>query len=429
MLALSAIARLAAPETIGDALNAESCFAKFDERYRVELAFIIARDCQRLFIICIAQGISLSFFAKTTARVGRHDSLTTFVDNDLPLTNSYDMDPKFYASFINKFYSYQYKLLTPHFEAGVFDMPLSHKTAVPVKQGKWLSEGAEGEIYDVRVHRELCPLPIRTKRSAWSLKYALKVMKDGATEIAFLRELQAINFNHPHLLMPHFGFSYSGKNFLVSDKAVGDLDYLFETSEPADIGATSSWLWAQMRGLADALASVHDLEPGVSTGYLHDIKPQNILVFLVEGEHPVLKFTDWGFAKITPNAGRGSHKTFGGGDIAYAPPERSAGMEISRPYDIWSLGCMFMEMLVWFTEGRKGYLDFTAARIQEFDRDVQFHLHGKMSKTVSEKLDDLYAGDWRVAIKVIDAMLRIRPEKRITAAEVVDDLEDNRRDD
>lgn len=148
---------------------------------------------------------------------------------------------------------------------------------------------------------------------------------------------------------------------------------------------------------------------------------------MAQGEQPVLKFIDFGFAKIVSKAsGSSSHKALGRGDIAYAPPERASGIEVSRPYDIWSLGCVFVEMLVWFTEGSKGYSVFTDARIQEFDREVQFHLNGRMTETVSEKLDVLYGGDWRDVVSVIDAMLCGEPQRRITAEEVVAGIQDSR---
>jgi serine/threonine protein kinase len=37
----------------------------------------------------------------------------------------------------------------------------------------------------------------------------------------------------------------------------------------------------------------------------------------------------------------------------YLPPESADSTSTSRPHDVWSLGCVFLEMSVWFLDGEE----------------------------------------------------------------------------
>lgn len=100
-----------------------------------------------------------------------------------------------------------------------------------------------------------------------------------------------------------------------------------------------------------------------------DIKPHNILWFRNEQNdwgHGVLKITDFGLATFhrehTTNQD-GIHNLKG--TNTYVPPEITSGDTVSRSFDNWSLGCVYLEFIVWATLGGQGVQDFAGKRQAE----------------------------------------------------------------
>ncbi|KAH5028567.1 hypothetical protein HBI81_124100 [Parastagonospora nodorum] len=79
---------------------------------------------------------------------------------------------------------------------------------------------------------------------------------------------------------------------------------------------------------------------------------------------PILKLGDWGRVNVNALTGHGSHRTLYRGDWPYHPSESEEDNsgQTSRPYDIWSIGCLYLDLLAWFTGGKAGYKDFGEAR-------------------------------------------------------------------
>lgn len=119
-----------------------------------------------------------------------------------------------------------------------------------------------------------------------------------------------------------------------------------------------------MTGLASAVDHIHHLgpaaigpkqtDPGRSTGYHHDLKLKNILVFF----NDILKISDFGTARLKQAVSAGvSHKTAELiSDPEYAAPDQTMTKKASRPHDIWGLGCIYLEMMVW-AFGLEGEID------------------------------------------------------------------------
>jgi serine/threonine protein kinase len=93
---------------------------------------------------------------------------------------------------------------------------------------------------------------------------------------------------------------------------------------------SESWLAQQFAGIADALQLVHNPETSAQlpsrdmldipsnhperTGYIHDIKPENILVFKKRGDPYLLRLSDFSCARVaeieaTISGKRDSYKT------------------------------------------------------------------------------------------------------------------------
>jgi serine/threonine protein kinase len=174
-----------------------------------------------------------------------------------------------------------------------------------------------------------------------------------------------------------------------------------------------AWIIGQFQGIASGLAKIHVnsgdnsskkrgatlgkelrpqlLNPSVAaaqrqrpegTGYHHDLKPQNILHFpaMADTQNPtsdygIFQIADFGIGKFhSLNSGSGTG-TFRGTQT-YAAPESKVfvkshskdkkdtkpGLKLSRPYDIWSLGCVLLEVTVWLVFGTDGLTDFNDER-------------------------------------------------------------------
>lgn len=128
------------------------------------------------------------------------------------------------------------------------------------------------------------------------------------------------------------------------------------------------WISNQLVGLADALDSIHNLRDGVSWGIIRhgDIKPENIL-WLQSSENPegYLVLSDFGLAKIHKNltSERRSNTQPSGFTAAYRAPETDiADSPRSRSSDIWSFGCVLLEMVCWVLGGYKEVEKFSSVR-------------------------------------------------------------------
>lgn len=127
-----------------------------------------------------------------------------------------------------------------------------------------------------------------------------------------------------------------------------------------------------MHGLATAMHDLHggfpdDPRSNVRHG---DLKPQNILIFQDPGEEKRLVIADVGIAKVHmgPTAVRTQKAT---GTLAttraYEAPEAhpdtvKRDIRRSRTYDVWSLGCIFLEFTIWLLFDVQAVNNFAAHR-------------------------------------------------------------------
>lgn len=138
------------------------------------------------------------------------------------------------------------------------------------------------------------------------------------------------------------------------------------------------WLLGECFGIADALAHVHGQVASAGSprneaarAQIHaDLKLENVLCFAPTPDDPragfVLKLADFGEAELVGQdgivmqvAGRVAHiKT-------YRPPEYSHDGLLTLTYDIWCLGCLFLDFITWALLGYDGVEEFQRARREE----------------------------------------------------------------
>ncbi|KAJ4406778.1 hypothetical protein N0V85_004469 [Neurospora sp. IMI 360204] len=202
---------------------------------------------------------------------------------------------------------------------------------------------------------------IQNSRNEWEREVRthinIKNMKDGK--------------GHPHII-PFFGAIEKGTSrYLLFQWADGGnlRDFWKAHPNPTPTAALVEKFLHQLRGIADALYNLHTFKrDGCADGsYRHgDLKPENILsVSSMHGRQAeqahadfgTLMVSDLGLAKHHPLATNlRRHQTSTEATTwRYQPPEvtieEKKSMGRSRRYDIWSMGCVTLEFIIWLLYG------------------------------------------------------------------------------
>ena len=199
--------------------------------------------------------------------------------------------------------------------------------------------------------------------------------------------------NHPHLIRLLATYKFKGHYHLVFPHATFNLrGYWNQTGVPHWNRETFLWSLNQLSGIASGLNAIHNFRAIVplgsqpanltlqipSGGKLKvaeseekfgrhgDIKPENILWFNeLEGvsEEGILQIADMGLGRFHRLDSRSKVDPRGiSGSPTYSPPEIALDLPVSRAYDIWSLGCVFLEFITWLLEGGSSIYVFASAR-------------------------------------------------------------------
>lgn len=169
--------------------------------------------------------------------------------------------------------------------------------------------------------------------------------------------------NHRHLIRANAAFERgSTRGFIFPWADGGSLADIWRREDTSlnDAGLLS-WALSQIEGLTDGIAAL-------ATSHIRhgDLKPANILCFPTSANdnRGILKVAGAGLAKYHREytAERIIVTTTKFTSRRYMPPEATLeGVVCSRKYDIWSLGCVLLEFLIWLSLGRRRLLDFVAA--------------------------------------------------------------------
>lgn len=196
--------------------------------------------------------------------------------------------------------------------------------------------------------------------------------------------------SHPHLVRLLASYKYRGSYHLVFPYATENLrGYWYRRREPWLQAHTTRWSFEQMRGITAGLDVIHNifhtprplgssLEEGYSKplfvktqevkfGRHGDIKPENILwmnEFECTSKDGILQIADMGLGQFHRLESRSQvNPSTVAGSPTYMPPEVILQQPISRAFDIWSLGCVFLEFCTWLIEGVKGLETFCDGRL------------------------------------------------------------------
>jgi serine/threonine protein kinase len=186
------------------------------------------------------------------------------------------------------------------------------------------------------------------------------------------------------------------------------------------------WIAQQCQGLASAVKRIHGLatwqlkmqsssysvssEAEKTRGRHGDIKPSNILWFKKrEGHCNLLVLSDLGLTRYHSELTNSLVSHIPGSTSTHRAPEVDTGCRISQRYDIWSLGCVFLEFCVWYLQGWDGLERFEDDRQMEkvskgFITDGYYSLIYSKS---GEKRAEVKRSVYKVTHHLTNRMLRI----------------------
>lgn len=200
---------------------------------------------------------------------------------------------------------------------------------------------------------------------------------------------------HPHLVQLLATFQYKGEFYMIFPFANLNLREYWQSTPLSDFShETVLWVLCQMKAIASGLNMVHEYRStgdetearsfqehkragGCSQGAEEndrrygrhgDIKAENILWFVDEAVHGsdnrgLLVIADFGLTDFHKLATRSEVRAeLVTGSPTYEPPELKLHSKISRAYDIWSLGCLYLEFITWLVCGCDDLNRFPEAR-------------------------------------------------------------------
>lgn len=303
-------------------------------------------------------------------------------------------------------------------------LDLEEKTVLPYIES-WENKehdhykGGNSEVWKVKIHDAHHTFQNLNTAVPNNPYLAIKKLKSKDDE-AFRREVRNLqrlhNAEHPNLLNLLATYKYKGYYHLVFPWADGDLRRLWRSTPNPQAGKEEMrWLAQQCASIASALKSVHagaeswiegggdgpsDKQRMAMNKYgIHgDIKPENIFIFSKGQQQKSFKALCMGppntssdGSSTSPSSEQGSRGSspssaadefvlgdFGSGGffgpssnpdplhqitVTYRPPEYDTKLRpVSRSWDVWGLGCTYLEFVTWFLLGPSGLTEFAKKR-------------------------------------------------------------------
>ncbi|RFN47668.1 serine/threonine protein kinase [Fusarium flagelliforme] len=370
------------------------------------------QSSSEMIVRCFSQVFSILVY------IGQPHEITWFCrdvrqldDTRLPFdTTSFPPACQWQGSFLRTQWMFIPLILT---EEKIFDRVLPPQTILPVNYVKPLTERCGGQdtavLWEVQVHPE----------ANRSQPVVFKISEGSGAEELFKAEtkvhLRLRTKSNPYITQ-HFGsFSFQGKHkyiIVLEYAAGGSLQDFLRTTDlpvtPEDIRL----LWSRLLKLLYGLHALHDLHrpDGASDWFLagvhQDIQPANILVFPEDGSDSPFnvrfKLTDFGLTEIgRVSTSNGTMVTENRGNRMYIAPESfanyrvqlSAKTDIPPTADIWALGAVFSDVLIWSICGETGREKYRLGRqaeiasqphLKERKIDACFHNMFERLKAVDE---------------------------------------------
>ncbi|KAF2127943.1 hypothetical protein P153DRAFT_367866 [Dothidotthia symphoricarpi CBS 119687] len=272
-------------------------------------------------------------------------------------------------------------------------------TTIPVDAHSFLSIrllGAGGfSTVDEVVHRET---NLRLSRKTLKNRDQ-SAIEELQKEVNVLKKLR-----HPHIIRLLGSYSM-GDRMSILLSPVAETNLALWLAQPTVLKpAKLSGMVAKMGGcLVSSVRYLHEQRPAIRHG---DIKPQNILVMQGDQGFPRVVLSDFGTSSSDElNIGQSKPLT-----RQYIAPEALNGTPRKEAADIWSLGCVFLEMMTWALDQRNAkWLGERAGKCYWQDvLGLQAGLEDLLLEAPTPKE--------QIAVRTVKAMLSAEPEERPSAA-------------
>ncbi|KAK1728310.1 heterokaryon incompatibility protein, partial [Colletotrichum acutatum] len=231
------------------------------------------------------------------------------------------------------------------------------------------------------------------------------------------------NFKSNHLIKPIAAYEQDQDRCLLFPWAEGgNLAQYWRRTPGASLNNFElAWVFGQLTGLFEALEELH----GKNCRH-GDLKPENILVFIDADKNKSLQIADMGlttFHELEAATGiRRAHEILTltpPGTSRYEPPEMDinrnkklpAHETRSRAYDIWSMGCVVLELLIWLACGFETVKAFRGgtAYFWEWNDDEKKYCVGSDTRdhitTLATKWQAQSA--WRELLELVESRLLV----------------------
>ncbi|KAF4946483.1 hypothetical protein FGADI_11121 [Fusarium gaditjirri] len=337
-------------------------------------------------------------------------------DHNLPFPPDY-FEPK--SKWFDEFLENQWMFCPFIFShAGVYKRPLHSRTILPITYDEYIKERRVGPdaavLRKVRIHDQCNSVD---QLVVFKVYEGINAEKHYNSETAIYDKL----YDQPNdCIVKHiasFKFQHNHKFVIALEYAANGslLDYMRKTPQPVT-PEDFALLWSRMFKLLDALHILSDVYRqnhylhGSLTGVHQDIHPGNILVFPgTDSDSPYdvhFKITDFGLSETgRVSVSDGSLATVDKGNRMYISPEvfsnfaaqDRARTAVSPAADIWSLGAVFSDVLIWTIAGEAGREKYRRSRHKEIagqphlsgaGYDCCFHDGELRLKAVQEVHDD-----------------------------------------
>ncbi|KAL6707156.1 hypothetical protein ACN47E_004703 [Coniothyrium glycines] len=431
-----------------------------NEESREKFAKVVHEKARVLFTMCVV-GLQSSFpmlVLNGLMNEGLTDASLPLNRNSLASCTNKELTKEF-----KQIYDKQKLFRTAYFALNSYQNLDGVTKPVKLEEGlsNILGKGAFGEVFRIEIHPQHRQFASGANQKG---EFALKVTHQEGRELDFHRQMS--DLQHTNLLKCLASFTFSSRYHMIYEKADSDVEDFMDkhkfAHECPDLSAED--LASQFYGLAAALQVIHDQDNGspadpepnllgvpgskpARSGYIHDIKPDNILLFIyeVDGKKRYwFRLSDFSCAKVVSfvqsvsGGKRHSHLSDNkAGNPTYRAPEMLMGRGTSRPYDLWSLGCVYLELLVWYLDGFDALLRFRSERFRMvrpgtiedegfcFTDEAGDNAKVLLRETVQRKMVELSercTGGLRDIAEVIPQLLKINPKQRPTAAQLKDML-------
>jgi serine/threonine protein kinase len=230
-----------------------------------------------------------------------------------------------------------------------------------------------------------------TEHSPYAVKRLhSKDYKDFQREVKALKRLSGEN-HHKHLINLLLTYRYRDRYHLIFDWADSNLLNYWKKKHPKPEMPVrdckfAKWVCKQWLGIVEGLQAIHlcplhDNEDSANIrvhGRHGDLKPENILWF----KNPYFDksaeslgafvISDFGLTSFHRSITKSQLNPENlGRSPTYRSPEYDVQSTVSQKCDIWSLGCVLLEFMIWYLYGWEGVQNFQRARIDEDNHEIK----------------------------------------------------------